>query len=250
MTTLRSILFLIWLYGGMAVLSILALPSLFLPVPVVLWFIRVYTRFLLFGLRWICGVKTVFRGLEHIPEGPVLIAGKHQAMLDVFVPFLLFSQPVLVMKRELLWYPFLGWYALKARMLPIDRSGGARTMRHMLRIARQRITLEGRQMLIYPEGTRQAPGAVPAYKPAGVRAFYKALDVAILPLATNAGLCWPAHGLTRTPGTIVYEALPVIEPGLPQKQMLARLEQVLEAGSNRLLAEENAARGVLDGPGR
>lgn len=221
----------------MAILAIMALPSLLMPVRYVLWCIRVYVRFLLFGLRWICGVKVEFRGREHIPEGPLLIAGKHQAMLDVFVPFLLFQQPVVVMKRELLWYPFLGWYALKTNMLSIDRAGGAKTMKRMLSVARERISNEGRQMLIYPEGTRQTPGAPPDYKPAGVRAFYKALNVPMLPLATNAGLCWPAHGLTRTPGTVIYEALPPIDPGLPQKHMLARLEEELESASNRLLAE-------------
>lgn len=90
-------------------------------------------------------------------------------------------------------------------------------------------------MLIYPEGTRVEPGAPPQYKPAGVRGFYKALDVPLVPLATNAGLCWPAHGLIRRPGTVVYEALPAIEPGLDGKAMMARLEAELEAGTNRLL---------------
>ena len=237
MNTLRSILFILWLYLWMALLALICLPTLFMPVRIVLACVRFYIRIMLFGLRWICGVKVEFRGLEHLPEGPVLIAGKHQAMLDVFVPFLVFEQPVVVMKRELLWYPFLGWYALKTKMLPIDRSGGARTMKQMLAVARQRISIEGRQMLIYPEGTRQAPGAPPVYKPAGVRAFYKALNIPMVPFATNSGTCWPARGVTRTPGTVIYEVLPALAPGLPSKEMLSQLEQVLESASNKLLED-------------
>lgn len=227
----------------MAVLAILALPTLFLPRGAILWFIRLYGRLVVLGLRWICGIHVEFRGLEHIPDGPVLIAGKHQAMLDVFVPFLVFKDPVLVMKRELLWYPGLGWYALKTRMLAIDRAGGAKTMRLMLSAADRRVKGENRQMLIYPEGTRSLPGAEPDYKPAGVRAFYKTLGVPMVPFATNSGLCWPSRGMIRRPGRVVYEVLPALAPDLPPKAMLKELEARLEAGSEALLEEGLQAQG-------
>lgn len=243
MNAIRSFLYVIWLYGWMAVLGILALPTLLLPRGAILWVIRLYARLVVLGLKWICGIHVEFRGREHVTGGPLLIAGKHQAMLDVFVPFLIFDDPVLVMKRELLWYPALGWYALKTRMLAIDRSGGAKTMRKMLTAAEARVKGENRQMLIYPEGTRSDPGAAPDYKPAGVRAFYKSLNVPMVPLATNSGLCWPAHGMVRTPGKVVYEILPPIAPGMNPKAMLSELEQQLEAGSARLLEEGLAAQG-------
>ncbi|MEM1390200.1 MAG: lysophospholipid acyltransferase family protein [Pseudomonadota bacterium] len=236
MIVIRSGLYVLWLYGWMFIMGVLWLPSLLLPRSVTILGIRIYARLVLFGARWICGIKVEFRGLEHIPAGPILLAGKHQAMLDVFVPFLIVKDPLIVMKRELLWYPALGWYALKSRQLWIDRSGGAKTMRRMLKVAHQQVRQgDGRQMLIYPEGTRTAPGAPPQYKPAGVRGFYKALNVPLVPLATNSGLCWPARGLIRKPGTIVYEALPPIEPGLDSKAMMTRLQKELEAGSERLL---------------
>jgi len=241
--TLRSIVFVIWMYGWMAILGVLALPTLLLPRAALLWFIRTYARLILFGLRWFCGVKVEIRGQEHVPGGPVLIAGKHQAMLDVFIPFLIFRDPVLVMKRELLWYPVLGWYAVKARMMAIDRAGGAKTMRKMLAAAEVRVNGESRQMLIYPEGTRSPPGAKPSYKPAGIRAFYKSLKLPLVPLATNAGLCWPARGLTRSPGRVVYEVLPPLTADLDPKAMLGDLETVLEAGCDRLLDEGLAAQG-------
>ncbi len=243
MNTIRSVIFVVWLYSWMAILGILALPTLILPRGAILWFFRAFARLLLFGLRWICGVRVEFRGTEHIPGGPILIAGKHQAMLDVFLPFLIVKDPVLVMKRELLWYPVIGWYALKTRMLSIDRDGGAKTMKKMLTAAKAEITGEGRQMLIYPEGTRMKPGAAPDYKPAGIRAFYKTLGVPLVPLATNAGLCWPAKGLTRRPGLVVYEVLPPLPADLNPKAMLGELETQLEAACDRLLDEGLAAQG-------
>jgi 1-acyl-sn-glycerol-3-phosphate acyltransferase len=225
------------MYGWMAVTGVLALPTLLMPRAVLLWFVRSFARLMIFGLRWICGVRVEIRGKEHVSGGPVLIAGKHQAMLDVFIPFLIFRDPVLVMKRELLWYPVIGWYSLKLRLLAIDRDGGAKTMRKMLQAAEARVKGESRQMLIYPEGTRSSPGAKPEYKPAGTRAFYKSLKLPLLPLATNAGLCWPAKGLTRRPGLVVYEVLPPLPHDLNPKTMLVELETVLEAACDRLIDE-------------
>ncbi|MCR9195449.1 MAG: 1-acyl-sn-glycerol-3-phosphate acyltransferase [Hyphomonas sp.] len=221
----------------MAVLGVLALPTLLMPRAGLLWFVRSFARLMIFGLRWFCGVRVEIRGTEHVPGGPVLIAGKHQAMLDVFIPFLIFRDPVLVMKRELLWYPVIGWYSLKLRLLAIDRDGGAKTMRKMLQAADARVIGESRPMLIYPEGTRSLPGAKPEYKPAGLRAFYKGLKLPLLPLATNAGLCWPAKGLTRRPGLVVYEVLPPLPHDLNPKTMLVELENVLEAACDRLIDE-------------
>lgn len=242
MNTLRSLIFFVWLYGGMAVIGIGGLPTLLLPRRFAMGPIRLYSQHVRFGLRLICGVKIELRGRENIPDGPVLIAGKHQAMLDVFIPFLMFDDPALVMKRELLWYPALGWYALKAKMIPIDRAGTAKTLKAMLKEAKAR-TEAGRQVVIYPEGTRLPAGAAPDYKAAGVTALYNALDVPVVPLATNSGLCWKPRGLTRRPGLVVYEALPAIPAGVNRKEMFAQLEAGLEAASERLLDEGLAAQG-------
>lgn len=236
MNTLRSLVLIVWLYGLMLVIGILGLPSLLMPRRAANAVMRFYARTVVFGLRAIVGVKVELRGREHIPDGPLLVAGKHQAMLDVFIPFLLFDDPVIVMKRELLWYPILGWYCWRTGMVAIDRAGTARTIKQMLKLAKTRVNDgKGRQMIIFPEGTRALPGAAPDYKSAGIRAFYKALQLPILPVATNSGQHWPAHGITRTPGTVVYQVLPPIEAGLAHKQMLARLFDDLETASTRLL---------------
>ena len=242
MNTIRSLLFFLWLYGGMAVIGVACLPTLLLPRRFAIKAVAFFAEYVRLGLRLICGVRVELRGREHIPDGALLIAGKHQAMLDVFIPFILFSDAAVIMKRELLWYPALGWYALKTRMIPIDRAGTTKTLKAMLKEASVRAK-NGRQILIYPEGTRAAPGAPPEYKAAGVTALYNALNIPVVPLATNSGLCWPARGLTRKPGHVVYEVLPPIPADLNRKEMFARMSADLEAASERLLDEGLAAQG-------
>jgi 1-acyl-sn-glycerol-3-phosphate acyltransferase len=124
-------------------------------------------------------------------------------------------------------------------MIAIDRAGNAKTLKKMLKAAAQGKE-EGRQIIIFPEGTRMPPGAPPDYKPAGVSAFNKALDLPIALVATNAGLCWPAKGATRTPGRIIYEILPPLPAGLDRKSLMANLETALETASNRLIEEGRA----------
>lgn len=241
---LGSLIYVVWLYSWGIILGIVAIPALILPRGVTMWFIRIYARLVLIGLKLFCGVSVEFRGREHIPNGPCLVAAKHQAMLDVFMPFLLFKDPIMVMKRELLFYPIFGWSALRTGMMPIDRDGGAKTMREMLKVAQKRLLQgQGRQLVIYPEGTRVAPNAAPDYKPAGIRAFYKSLNAPLVPMVTNAGVCWPAHGLKRRKGVIVYEVLPTIAPGANPKVMMGGLIDVLEAGSHRLVDEGLAVQG-------
>ncbi|WP_084399470.1 lysophospholipid acyltransferase family protein [Henriciella aquimarina] len=242
MNTLRSILFVIWLYGGMAVIGIAALPTMLLPRRFASAAIGLYAQYIRLGLWLLCGVRVKLRGREHIPDGPLLIAGKHQAMLDVFIPFILFRDPAVIMKRELLWYPALGWYALKTKMIAIDRAGTSKTLKMMIRQGKSCVE-DGRQILIYPEGTRTKPGHPADYKSAGLSALYNALEVPVVPLATNSGLCWPARGLTRRPGLVVYEAQPPIPAGLPRKEFFAKLQAELEESSERLLDEGLAAQG-------
>ncbi len=244
MNTIRSVIFFLWLYGMMTIYALVCLPVMLVSRAGARAGMRAYSRSVLFGLRWIMGITVEIRGREHIPSGAVLVAGKHQAMLDVFIPIIMFQDALMVMKEELLWYPGLGWYALRSKMIAIQRGGTARTVKKMVAQAKVRIHEgKGRQLVIFPEGTRGAPGEKTEYHPAGTRAFYKALNLPLLPVATNSGLCWKARGITRRPGHVVYEALPVIEPGLGHKEMLERLEREIEAASDRLLDEGLKAQG-------
>ena len=240
MTVLRSLLFTVWLYLSMAVFAVGLSPALLMPHRAAMGVIKGWARFVLFGLRWIAGVKVEFRGLEHRPAGPALIASKHQGMLDIIVPFALFDDPCMVMKKELMPLPFFGWFAWKTRMIPVDRQAHAKALKDMVRNARDRLAA-GRQIVIFPEGTRTAPGAEPDYKP-GVAALYRDLDVPCWPVATNSGVHWPAHGFRRYPGTVVFEFLEPIPAGLKRAEFMAQLEARIEARSTGLLAEEARAR--------
>ena len=233
MNTIRSLLFVLWLYLSMAIFAVGLSPALLLPHRYPMGVIRLWSRFIIFGLRWIVGARVEFRGLEHRPTGAALIAAKHQGMLDVIVPFAMLDNPCLVMKKELAGLPFFGWFALKTGMIVVDREAHAKALKAMLRAARVRLG-EQRQIFIFPEGTRGAIGAAPDYKP-GVAALYRDLDVACTPMATNSGVCWPAHGFRRHPGVVVFEFLPPIPAGLKRGEFMAALEDRIETASRALL---------------
>lgn len=233
MTTLRSLAFTAWLYLSMALFAVLASPVLLMSHDAAMTVIRAWARFVLFGLRWIAGVRVEPRGLTHRPQGPALIAAKHQGMLDVIAPFTFLPDPCFVMKKELMVLPFFGWFARKTRMIPVDRDGNATALKDMVRQARARLA-EGRQIVIFPEGTRQAPGAPPDYKP-GVAALYRDLGVACTPMAANSGLTWPASGFRRNPGVAVFEFLPSLPAGLKRADFMRELQARIETASTALL---------------
>jgi 1-acyl-sn-glycerol-3-phosphate acyltransferase len=241
MQTVRSYLFVAWLYGWMAICGVAYLPTLVMPRVVTLKAIGLYGEIIRVGLRWICGIRTEIRGREHIVPGPAIYAGKHQCMFDVFVPFIVTREPCHILKKELVWTPFLGWYAMSTGMIAIDRAGTTKALKAIVDAAKKRAP-QKRTIVIFPEGTRTEPGVPPDYQAAGISALNKALNVPIIPVATNAGLCWPAKGNQFKPGLIVYEVLPAIPGGLDRKTLMARLEADIEGASNRLLEEGRAAQ--------
>lgn len=200
--------------------------------------LAVHGRFELWLLEVIVGTKLEVRGREKLPNGACLVAAKHQSAWETFALIPLFRDPALLMKRELFWIPFHGWFSKKFEMIPVDRDKGPAALRRMLREAKARIA-DGREIIIFPEGTRRAPGAPPDYK-TGVILLYEALRVPCVPVALNSGLFWPRRSLIRRPGTIVVEFLDPIPPGLPKAEFLKRLTEAIETASTRLLAEAKA----------
>ena len=174
-------------------------------------------------MRTIVGTKIEVRGRENIPQGPCLVASKHQSAWETFALIPIFRDPALLMKRELFFIPFHGWFSRKFEMIPVDRDKGPSALRRMLREAKKRID-DGREIIIFPEGTRRPPGAPPDYK-TGIMLLYDALGVPCLPVALNSGLFWPRRSVIRRPGTIVVEILPPIPPGLPREEFLRRLRR-------------------------
>lgn len=242
---MRSLVFTVWLYGSLVAFTLGTAPLLLGSRPWVWKAAHAWVRVVEWGLRVIVGCRVEVRGREHLPAGPVFIAGKHLSMLDTLTPMAELRDPAFVLKRELMRLPFWGWYAAKLDMLPIDRGGGAATLRSLVRGARERLG-DGRQILIFPEGTRRPVSAPPAYKP-GVAGLYRELGVPVTPMATNSGLCWPAHGFIRRPGVAVYAFLPPIPAGMKRASFMAVLEDTLEAASDALIAEELARRASVAG---
>lgn len=186
-------------------------------------------------LEKICGTKMEVRGRERLPEGPYLVVAKHQSAWDTFALIPLFKDPAIVLKDELKWIPFYGWFCVKFEHILVKRDKAATALKTMVRDARTRAAA-GREIVIFPEGTRTAPGAAPDYKP-GYLALYDGLELPCVPLALNSGLFWPRRSLLRRPGTIVVEFLEPIPPGLPRKEFRARIEREIENASTRLIAE-------------
>jgi 1-acyl-sn-glycerol-3-phosphate acyltransferase len=232
---LRSIVFTAWVYGLGAVMGLICLPMLLMPRRTAIGAVRLWSRLVMAGLRGIIGVKIEVRGLQNLPKGACLIAAKHQGLFDIIPPFDYLDDPCLVMKKELMWIPVFGWFSAKLQLIVIDRQAASKALRAMVHAAKAALAA-GRQILIFPEGTRKAPGAEPDYKP-GIAALYRELGAPCIPIATNSGVIWPAHGFIRYPGVAVFEILPPIQPGLKRAAFMALLEDAIEGASTRLLSE-------------
>ena len=214
---------------------IVALPTLALPYPALRGFIRSYARTSLWLLRVVCGTKVSWRGTDKIPQGACIVACKHQSAWETFALYAVLQDPMYVLKRELMWIPLFGWYMRKAGLIPIDRTAGMAALARMTTRAQKALAGEhSRQLVIFPEGTRRAPGAEPSYKP-GIVHLYARAGLPCVPAALNSGLCWPRRSLLRLPGTIIVEFLPPIAPGFDRAGFLPRLQAAIEDASARLL---------------
>lgn len=235
MIVLRSLAFMIVFYAWSVIMGLAMLPCVVAPRRWMIAMFRFWGRGIYMLLDVLCGVKVEIRGKHLIPQGAALVAPKHQCMFDVFSQFVWLPDSCWVMKKELMWIPFLGWYSIKTQMMVVDREGGAAALKKMVREALLRFA-DNRQLVIFPEGTRGTPGVAGDYKP-GVAALYRELGVPCVPVATNSGVHWPAHGFLRKPGVIVFEFLEPIPPGLKRATFMDTLKTRIETASDALLAE-------------
>jgi 1-acyl-sn-glycerol-3-phosphate acyltransferase len=231
----RSLIFNALFYVNITIRMIVALPTILLPYSFLHGVLRRYASSTLWFLRVVCGTKVEWRGREKLPAGPCIVACKHQSLWETFALFMLLPDPTYVLKRELMWLPLFGWLATKARMIPIDRGSHAKALASMTAAAR-REAARGRQIVIFPEGTRRPPGAKPRYLP-GVAFLYAELGLPCIPIALNSGLFWPRRSLRRHPGTVLAEVLDPIPPGLEKREFLKRLQNATEEATARLVAE-------------
>ncbi|MFV0297137.1 MAG: lysophospholipid acyltransferase family protein [Hyphomicrobiaceae bacterium] len=197
--------------------------------------LRLHALAVLWLLRVICGIKMEVRGRENLPGGAALVVAKHQSAWDTFALVPLFKDPAIVLKAELTRIPLYGWFCIKFEHILVKRDRAAVALKAMIADAKQKAA-QGREILIFAEGTRREPGAPPDYKP-GYVALYEALQLPTVPLALNSGLFWPRNSTSLHPGTIVVELLVPIPPGLPRGQARRQIETAIEAASQRLIQE-------------
>lgn len=235
MIFLRSALFAVTFYASTFVLTLLCLPGLVLPYRVALFFEQKWLAAMLKVVAWTVGITVEWRGEGNIPDGPVILAAKHQSAWDTIELTRRHPEAVLVLKRELTWIPVWGWYLKRLGMIPIDRAKGVSALKNIAAAA-TRARAAGRSVLIFPQGTRTPPGAVRPYLP-GVAAIYTQLRVPVVPIALNSGLFWPRRRFMKWPGIVTVEYLEPIPPGLDRKTFMNTLAERIDPATARLEAE-------------
>jgi 1-acyl-sn-glycerol-3-phosphate acyltransferase len=235
MIAVRSFLFHIAFYGWTAFLAVLYLPLLVMSRQTMQAGTRFWLRGLLFLAAMICGIRYQVIGRERLPAGAAVIAAKHQSAWDTMIFHQLLDDPVFAVKRELFAIPLLGWYMRKAGCMRIDRSSPVRAMRTMIMGATQALA-DGRQVIVFPEGTRVAPGTRQPYH-AGISGLYARGEAPVIPVALNSGMFWGRRAFRKYPGVITVEILPPVPAGLDREDFLHELKHSIETASDRLCAE-------------
>jgi 1-acyl-sn-glycerol-3-phosphate acyltransferase len=242
---LRSLVYNVLFYLLLVFWIVVAIPTYLMPPSAFMGVAKAWARSSIWMMRLICNTKVEYRGLDKIPKGPLIVASKHQSMWETFALLQFFDRPLFIYKRELAWIPFFGWYLVKSRMIVVDRAGGMRSLMEMARRAPKEIR-SGRQLIIFPEGTRRPVDAPPAYM-TGVGQIYVNSGVACLPVALNSGLFWPRRNFMRYPGTLVVEFLDPLPPGLSRKEFTARVSSSIEDATNRLVETARREQAQLFG---
>ncbi len=224
MVYLKSLFFNSSFYIGTSILVIVMGPVLFFPAHCARAVARFwgYMTYLLLGM---VGITQVISGDRHLDK-QVLYAVKHQSAWETIILCWLLAAPAFVLKRELLRLPIIGWFFLKTGCIPIDRSAGMKALRD-IRVIGQNLAKKGRSMLIFPQGTRVAPGIDQPYE-IGVFSLYQATGLPVVPVALNSGHVWPRNSWLKYPGEVIVEFLDPIEPGLNRKHFMAMLKQRIE----------------------
>jgi 1-acyl-sn-glycerol-3-phosphate acyltransferase len=233
MALMRSILFNVSYLAWSVFMHIVCMPLLLAPVSWVWKAAHLWIDGTLLLLRLFCGLGHRELGLEHLPNGPAIIAAKHQSAWETLFLSRRLNRPAFILKRELLMIPVFGWFIRKVGMIAVDRLGKAAALKKMVRDANDAFA-QGRQIIIFPEGTRVAPGEHKPYQP-GIAALYGQLNVPVVPVALNSGLYWGKKAWVKKPGRIAIEYLPPIPPGLDRKAFMAELERRLEPAAKKLL---------------
>ena len=242
---IRSLAFNLIFYTWTAICCFGIFWVLFIPRRAMIWVVCQYLRSVHLIERLVLRLDYKVVGQEHVPDGPYILAAKHQSTWETMKLHLLVDDPAVILKRELILIPLWGWYAAKARMIAVHRGGRSKAIASIIAGAR-RTAAEGRPIAIFPQGTRTAAGSFRPYR-VGVAALYEALDLPVVPMALNSGVFWPRRKFVKQPGTITVEFLPPIPPGMDRDAFLKRLEDELETATDRLVTEVGGPATVRSG---
>ncbi|MBB3952086.1 lysophospholipid acyltransferase family protein [Aureimonas jatrophae] len=236
MTLFRSLAFQVLFYANLVGQLLLYLPVFFFLPEATRWrIVKRWAQSSLWLLRMVAGTRSAITGQGNLPSGPLIVAAKHQSFWEVIAILPEVEKPTFILKKELMRIPVFGWYARRMGMIPVDRRKRGAVLPSLLAGA-ERAVREGRQIVIFPEGTRSAPGAAPNYRP-GIHFLYEKLRIPVAPMALNSGLFWPRQAVRRQPGTIRAEFLEPIAPGLEREAFVALLRERVEARSLALMRQ-------------
>jgi len=225
MIVVRSALFALAFYGWTVIAVLLAFPISLLGTHAVRRLTHGWCRGYRFLARTLLGIRSRVEGAA--PAGSTLVAVKHQSMFETMEMMLLLKEPAVVLKRELADIPFWGWVVRRYGVIPVDRSGGAPALRRMLRAAEAAMA-EGRPILIFPEGTRAPMGTAPQLQP-GFAGLYRALGLAVVPVAVDSGRLWPPRRFIKRPGVITFRFAEPVPPGLKRAEIEAAVRTAINA---------------------
>ncbi len=232
----RSTIFNLLFYALTAIACVLCLPTLVLPRKYFMGVVHFFVHKVHFLEKHILGLRYEVRGLEHLPkDGSFIIAAKHQSAYETLKLHILFKDPSVILKKELLSIPLWGLYLKKSDPIAIDRSSPETAIQSIQDGARRMKELE-RPIIIFPQGTRVPCGQKKPYK-VGVARIQEATDLPVIPMALNAGLFWPKNSWFKTPGTVIFEFLPPVAQGMERSELLSKLEQDTEGATQSLMNE-------------
>ncbi|HEV2302298.1 MAG TPA: lysophospholipid acyltransferase family protein [Stellaceae bacterium] len=244
MSRLRAVAFNLLFIAWTLLIGTVALPFLLAPRRAAMAFGRWWAMSVLALLEAVVGLGHEIRGVDRLPKGTYILAMKHQSAWDALILPIVLGDLAVVVKRELLWLPIYGWYARRAGSIAVDRKAGAAALRAMVAAARK-VAAEGRPIVIFPEGTRTAPGTRLPYHP-GVAALYQGLQLPLVPAAVNSGLYWGRRSFLKRPGRIILEFLDPIPPGLPRRALMEELETRIESATAALEREAEGGERLDD----
>lgn len=225
MALIRSLLFMLICYPGSLLIVLSGFPAAPFGARAVRGVVIVWAHWHRFCARFLLGIRS--RLSAPVPAGQYLIACKHQSMFETIEALIIFDHPVVVMKRELSEMPLWGWVARQYGVIGVDREGSASALRALMQDAKEAVKT-GRSIVIFPEGTRVAPGEQPAVR-AGFAALYKMLGLPVLPVALNAGKIWPRGSLIKQAGVVDWDLRPILPPKQDRAEIEAAVHQAINA---------------------